>query len=134
MSLGLVIFCSGLFIVILSLVSLGIDHDPVDDKINDVLPRACERSRGNIFTRKNHLIQGKRGEMRARGRHNGGASRSRSVWTQAADELLRDGMPIDTARLPVPLHHQTMEGCHQDARLSFHLHIRTELARLDANA
>src|SRR6266487_1145396 len=71
-------------------------------------------------------------EMRARGRHNGGASRS--AGTQAADELLRNCMPIDTARLAVPLHHQTMEGCHQDARLSFHLHIRTKLARFDASA
>src|SRR5215467_7748445 len=42
----------------------GINRDPVDDKINDVLPRACERSgRGNIFTWKNHLIQRKRGEI-----------------------------------------------------------------------
>jgi hypothetical protein len=60
--------------------------------------------------------------------------RSRSARTQAADELLCDSMPIDTARLPVPLRHQTMEGCPQDARLGFHLHIRPELACLDTSA
>src|SRR5258708_3118271 len=37
----------------------------MDDKFNNVLPRACETcGRGQIFIRKNHPIQGNIGEMR----------------------------------------------------------------------
>jgi len=42
-------------------------------------------------------------------------------------------VPIDTAWLPMPLHHQAIQGGHQDARLRFYVHIGTELTRLDAS-
>src|SRR6266571_1868512 len=45
-------------------VVLWIDHHPMDDKGNDILPRACEHCRrGQIYTWENHLIQGKKGEI-----------------------------------------------------------------------
>src|SRR5260370_15013738 len=50
------------------------------------------------------------------------------IRTQPPHDFLSDAVPVDAARLPMPLHHQSMQRSHENTRLRLHLDIRAKLS------